>query len=103
MAPDPGGSLAGPPQLRVRWGGSRDGLLRAAAVAGVAEVWFVDPARGWTERYRELRAGRYRRRDLVLPGEALTPPGAARAVVPLPRAWPRGPYGYDAGAGEKCR
>lgn len=73
-------------RLVVLWGGDRDRFLGAAAAAELPEAWYVDPAHGWTERYRAPRDGRYRWRELLLPGEGVTLAAGARrpAVVPLP-------------------
>lgn len=73
-------------RLTVRWGGARDGFLAAAAAAELREAWYVDPLHGWTERYRAPRGGRYRWRELLLPGEGvhLSASGRGAQVVPLP-------------------
>lgn len=74
------------PRVRicVRWGGARDPFLLAAAAADLPEAWYVDPRQSWTERYAALRRGRYRRRDLLLPGEAIALAPAGPPVTPWP-------------------
>jgi hypothetical protein len=43
------------------------------AAAEIPECWLLDLDGGWTERLRHPGAGRYRSRELILPGEATAP------------------------------
>ncbi len=63
--------------------------LRRCAVAGVAETWLLalDEASG--AAFSDPQAGRYRRRELLLPGEPCAPREADwLRVVALPRETP---------------
>jgi len=66
--------------------------LRRYALAGVAEVWVVAVLEGAAAAYREARAGLYRRRELLLPGEECAPEAMPWAsVVPLPERGAQSP------------
>ena len=72
-------------QIGMRW------RLELCAAVEVAECWFVDPVRGWGERYLHPDEGRYRTRELIYPGERVAPqPWPALAVTLLERSGPGG-------------
>ncbi len=50
-----------------------DGRLALCAAADVPEAWVIDVDHGWTEVYRHPDEGRYRWREMVLPGEEIAP------------------------------
>ena len=50
-----------------------DGRLALCAAADVPEAWVIDVDRGWIEAYRHPDEGRYRWREMVLPGEEVAP------------------------------
>ena len=64
--------------------------LRRCAVAGVPEVWVLALEEVLGAAYTDPVEGRYRRRELVLPGEPWSPRAAPwLQVVPLPQCGDR--------------
>ncbi len=60
--------------------------LRRYALAGIPETWVLAPTDGIGAAYRDAQAGRYRRRELLLPGEPCAPREAPwLQVIPLLR------------------
>jgi hypothetical protein len=64
-----------------------DARAALCAAAELPECWRLDVERGWTERLRHPGGGRYRSRELILPGETVAPQHwPLLAVAPLDRA-----------------
>ena len=63
-----------------------DERVALCAAAELPECWRIEVGAGWTVRYRHPDGGRFRTRELILPGERIAPerwPGLA--VEPLGR------------------